>query len=89
MLARKATVWARMPLKVHAHHSLDVDAYTDAGWNASQTALRKRTATLQNTLRVVARQRIKPVFDILAFESSETGGKIVICGRNSSGSRRR
>ena len=31
-LARKATVWARTPLKVHAHHSLVVVTYTDAGW---------------------------------------------------------
>ena len=25
-------MWARMPLKVHAHHSLVVATYTDAGW---------------------------------------------------------
>ena len=31
-LARKATVWAKQPLKVHAHHSLVVVTYTDAGW---------------------------------------------------------
>ena len=31
-LARKATVWAKMPLKVHAHHSLVVVTHTDAGW---------------------------------------------------------
>ena len=31
-LARKATVRARMPFKVHAHHSLVVVTYTDAGW---------------------------------------------------------
>ena len=31
-LARKATVWAKMPLKVHAHHSLVVVTYTDGGW---------------------------------------------------------
>ena len=31
-LARKATVWAKMPLKVHAHHSPVVITYTDAGW---------------------------------------------------------
>ena len=31
-LAGKATVWARMPLKVHAHHSLFVVTDTDAGW---------------------------------------------------------
>ena len=31
-LARKATVWARMPLKIHAHHSPIVVTYTDAGW---------------------------------------------------------
>ena len=27
-----ATVWAKMPRKVHAHHSLVVVTYTDAGW---------------------------------------------------------
>ena len=31
-LARKATVWAKMPLKVHVHHSPVVVTYTDAGW---------------------------------------------------------
>ena len=30
-LARKATAWARTPLKIHAHHSLVVVTYTDAG----------------------------------------------------------
>ena len=84
-LARKATVWAKM-LKVHAHHSLVVVTYTDAGWTTrpdgtSQGRHRKR--------RVAARQRIKHVSDILALESSETCGKIVICSRNSSSSRRR
>ena len=28
----RATVWARMPLKVYAHHSPVVVTYTDAGW---------------------------------------------------------
>ena len=31
-LARKTTVWARMPLKVDAHHSPVLVMYTDAGW---------------------------------------------------------
>ena len=31
-LARKATAWARTPLKIHAHHSPVVVAYTSAGW---------------------------------------------------------
>ena len=31
-LARKATAWARTPLKIHAHHALIVVTYTDAGW---------------------------------------------------------
>ena len=31
-LARKATVGARMPLKVHAHHTPVVVTYKDAGW---------------------------------------------------------
>ena len=30
-LARKATAWARTPLKIHAHHSRVVVTYTDAG----------------------------------------------------------
>ena len=33
-LAREATVWARMPLKVHAHQFLIVVTYTDAGWTS-------------------------------------------------------
>ena len=31
-LARKATAWARTPLKINAHHSPVVVAYTDGGW---------------------------------------------------------
>ena len=31
-LARKATAWARTPLKMHAHHSPVVITYPDAGW---------------------------------------------------------
>ena len=31
-LARKATAWARTPLKIHAHHPPVVVTYTDAGW---------------------------------------------------------
>ena len=31
-LARKATAWARTPLKIHAHHYPVVVTYTDAGW---------------------------------------------------------
>ena len=30
--ARKATAWARTPLKIHAHRSPVVVTYTDAGW---------------------------------------------------------
>ena len=85
-LARKATVWAKMPLKIHVHHSLVVVTHTDAGWTT------RPDGTLQGRhrkRRVAARQRIKNVSDILALESSETCGKIVICSRNSSSSRRR
>ena len=31
-LARKATMWARTPPNVHAHHAPVVVTYTDAGW---------------------------------------------------------
>ena len=31
-LARKATAWARTPLKIRAHHSPAVITFTDAGW---------------------------------------------------------
>ena len=31
-LARKASAWARTPLKIHAHHSPVVVTYTDDGW---------------------------------------------------------
>ena len=49
-----------------------------------QTALHKvgTAAGLHCKLRVFARQRIKHVSDILAFESIETGGKIFICSRD-------
>ena len=47
------------------------------------------TASLHCKLRVAAKPRIKHVFDILAFESIETGGKIFVCSRDSSSSRRR
>ena len=82
-LASKATVWARMPLKVHAHHHrCGMD-------HSTRRHFARVTAGLRCKLRVVERQRIKHVSDILAFESSETGGKIVICSRNSSSNRRR
>ena len=85
-LARKATVWAKMPLKVHAHHSLAVVTHTDAGWTTRPDGTSQGG---HHQRRVAARQRIKHVSDILALESSETRGKIVICSRNSSSSRRR
>ena len=64
-LARKATAWARTPLKIHAHQSPVVTTYTDAGWTTRQTALHKVTVGLHCKLRVAARQRIKLVSDIL------------------------
>ena len=89
-LARKAAAWARTPLKVHARHSLVVITYTDARWTSGPDGTSQGwTAGLHCKLRVVARQRIKHVSDILAFESIETGGKIVICSRDSSSGRRR
>ena len=82
-LARKATAWARTPLKIHAHHSPIVVTYTDAGWTTRPDGTSQRwTVGLHCKLRVAARQRIKHVSDILAFESIETGGKILICSRN-------
>ena len=49
-----------------------------------QTVLHKvgTAAGLHCKLRVSARQRIKYVSDILAFESIEAGGKIFICSRD-------
>ena len=44
--------------------------------------LTRWTVGLHCKLRVAAKQRIKHVSDILAFESIETGGKIFICSRN-------
>ena len=78
-LARKATAWGRTPLKVHAHHAPVVVTYTDAEWTTRPDGTSQvGQAGLHCKLRVVARQRIKHVSDILAFESIETGGKIVI-----------
>ena len=79
-LARKATVWAKMPLKVHAHHSLVVVTYTDAGWTTRPDGI----STSQTPSRCKAKNQT-----CLSLESSETCGKIVICSRNSSSSRRR
>ena len=72
-LARKATAWARTPLKIHAHHSPVVVTYTDAGW--TRWHLTRLTVGLHCKLRVAAKQRVKHVSDILAFESIETSGK--------------
>ena len=78
-LARKATVWARTPLNVHARNIPVVVTYT-------RRYVAKETAGLHRKRRVVARQRIEHVSDIVALEPSETCGKIVTCSRNSSSS---
>ena len=46
----------------------------------------RETSGLHRKCRLVARERTKRVSHILAFESSETCGKVVICSRNSSSS---
>ena len=51
--------------------------------------LARWTVGLHCKFRAAARQRIKHVSDILAFESIETGGKIFICSRDSSSGIRR
>ena len=72
-----------MPLKVHGHHSLVVVTYTDAGLTTRPDGTCQGvTAGLHRKRRVVAGQRMKHVSGIIAFESSETGGKIVFCSRN-------
>ena len=84
-LARKATAWARTPLKIHAHHSPVVVTYTDARWTTRPDGTsQKWTVGLHCKLQDAAKQRDKHVSDILAFESIETGGKIFICSRDSS-----
>ena len=89
-LARKATAWARTPLKIHAHHSDIVVTYTDAGWTTRPggTSQGGQLVFIANS-ELLSRQRIKRVSDILAFESIEKGGKIFICSRDSSSGRRR
>ena len=47
------------------------------------------TVGIHCKLRVAAKQKIKHVSDILAFESSETVGKMFICSRDSNKDRRR
>ena len=87
---RKATVCPRTPLEVHAHDAPVVVTYTDAGWTTRPDGTsQRRTAGLHCKLRVVAKQRVKHVSDVLAFESIETSGKIVICTRDSRSGRRR
>ena len=89
-LARKATAWARTPLKILIILLLWLCTQVLDG-PLAQMAPRKveKTAGLHCKLRVAARQRIKHVSDILAFESNETSGKIFICSRDSSSGRRR
>ena len=55
--------------------------YTDAGWTTRPDGTSQGG---QLVFRVAARQRVKHVSDILAFESIEMGGKIFVCSRNSS-----
>ena len=74
-LARKATVWAKTPLKDHAHQSPVVVAYADPGWTTRPDG---------NS------QGRQPVFIVNAelLEGNESNGKIVI-GSGNTRSRRR
>ena len=72
-LVRKATVWAKTPLDVHAHCSLVVVTYTDAGWTTRSdgTSQGGQLTGLHRKRRDVARNSIKHVSRILA-SSGET-----------------
>ena len=70
-LARKATVWARTPLKIHAHHSPVVVTHRCWMDHSPRWHLTRWTIGLHCKLRIVAGQRVKHVTDILAFESIE------------------
>ena len=89
-LARKATAWARAPLKIHVHHSPVVVTYTDAGWTTRPdgTSQGGQLVFIANYELLQGRE-IKHTSDILAIESMETGGKIFVCSRDSSSGRRR
>ena len=82
-LARKATAWARTPLK-NPCSSFSCCGHVHRCWmdHSTKWHLTRWTVGLHCKLRVAARQTIKHVSDILAFESIETGGKIFICSRN-------
>ena len=82
-LVRKATAWARTPFSCCGYvHRCWMD-------HSARRHFTKWRAGLHCKLRVVAKQKIEHVSDILAFESIETDGKIVICSRDSSSGRRR
>ena len=89
-LARKATAWAKDTTQ-NTCSSFSCCGHVHRCWmdHSTRWHFTKRTVGLHCKLHVAARQRIKHVTDILAFESIETGGKIFICSRDSSSGRRR
>ena len=89
-LARKATVKGKDTTQ-NPCSSFFCCGYVHRCWmdHSARRHLTRWTVGLHCKLRVTARQRIKLVSDILAFESIETGGKTFSCSRNTSSSRRR
>ena len=47
-LARKATAWARTPLKIHEHHSPIMITYKDAGWTTRPDGTSRWTVGLHS-----------------------------------------
>ena len=78
-LARKATVWARTPLKIHAHHSPVVFTYTDAGWTTRPdgTSQGGQLVFIANSKLLQSRESN---MSLMSWHSSpsETCGKVVI-----------
>ena len=62
-LAREATVWGKMPLKVHAHHSPVVVTYTDAGWTTRPdgTSQRGQLVFIANSKLLLGRESNMPL----------------------------
>ena len=89
-MARKATVWARTPLKIHAHHSPVVVTHTDAGWTTRPdgTSQGGQLVFIANSELLQSRESN---MSLISWHSSRLRrvAKIFICNRDSSNGRRR
>ena len=89
-LARKATAWARTPLKICAHDSLLMATYIDAGRTTRPdgTSQGGQLVFIANSGLLQGRE---PNMSLISWHSKsiETSGKMFVCSRDSSSGRRR